>query len=129
LAGRQGRCVDVAAPVKSIAPLLVGSACYGVHFLPDVRSDDDEKRLGQVHLIGGRIELDANAPFDVIRETLLHEVIHAVDYQTRCELTEDQVFRLSMGLATVLARNPHLVSLFLSNDPWRINDPLAAAAD
>ena len=40
------------------------------------------------------------------RETLLHEVLHAVDHAMHCELSEHQVSALSRGLLAVLIDNP-----------------------
>lgn len=53
-----------------------------------------------------RIVLNADNAPETIRETLLHELLHAVDKSVRSGLTEDQVWQIARGLFAVFRGNP-----------------------
>lgn len=52
------------------------------------------------------ILIDKNLQKDCTLETLLHEVIHAIDGETGLSLKEVQIRLLSQGLYDVLKHNP-----------------------
>ena len=47
------------------------------------------------------------------QDTVLHEVIHAVEYGMQLEMEEEQVHSLASGLYAVLRDNPKLVKYLL----------------
>lgn len=47
------------------------------------------------------------------RDTILHEVMHAVDHELHCKLSEPQVRRMATGLLAVLRHNPALVAFLV----------------
>jgi hypothetical protein len=49
------------------------------------------------------------------RDTLLHEVMHAVDHEMHCGMSEPQIRRMATGLLQVLRHNAGLVA-FLTGD-------------
>jgi hypothetical protein len=49
------------------------------------------------------------------RDTLLHEVMHAVDHEMDTDMKEEQIRRMATGLLAVLRQNPALVA-FLTAD-------------
>ena len=49
-------------------------------------------------------------PLESEQDTLLHEVLHAIDEMVDAKLKESQVKRLATGLLAVLKDNPKLVS-------------------
>lgn len=49
-------------------------------------------------------------PLDEKSDTVLHEVIHAVDHQMDTDLTETQVRRIATGLCAVFKDNPKFYS-------------------
>jgi hypothetical protein len=49
------------------------------------------------------------------RDTLLHEILHAVDHEMNCRMSEPQIRRMATGLLAVLRHNPALVA-FLTGD-------------
>lgn len=53
-----------------------------------------------------KIVVSTAQPLDNIKDTLLHEVLHAVDYCMATKLTEDQVAALATGLLAVFLDNP-----------------------
>lgn len=42
-------------------------------------------------------------------DTLLHEVMHAIDHEMHCSMSEPQIRRMATGLLAVLRDNPALV--------------------
>ena len=68
--------------------------------------------LSPTHALGyndvriGIIQYDSKAKLDVIKDTLLHEIIHVVDFDCQSEMTERQVHCLATGLYSVLKDNP-----------------------
>lgn len=45
-----------------------------------------------------------------LADTLLHEVLHAIDYTLNMDLTEHQIHVLAAALYAVIADNPELIS-------------------
>ena len=56
-----------------------------------------------------KIVVSTTQPLDNVKDTLLHEVLHAVDYCMATKLTEDQVAALATGLLAVFLDNPELM--------------------
>ena len=54
------------------------------------------------------IELSPHELNEELKEAVVHEVIHDIDYQLCLELDEDQVHALSSGLYHALRANPHM---------------------
>lgn len=53
-----------------------------------------------------KITISTSQPEENIKDTFLHEVLHAVDYCMATKLTEDQVASLATGLLVVFLDNP-----------------------
>ena len=47
---------------------------------------------------------------DQTRETLLHEVMHAVEHQMNLQITEENIRQLSVGLYAMLKDNPRFAA-------------------
>jgi len=64
--------------------------------------------VGSVNVEAGLILMKRGLSYDEARETLLHELIHAVDIKTAGgrQLSERRVSRISACLFQVLASNP-----------------------
>lgn len=67
--------------------------------------DELEGALGETLTHRQLIRMQKGTPADTERETLLHEVIHAVDESLSLQLTEHQVHALACGLYAVLRDN------------------------
>jgi hypothetical protein len=52
------------------------------------------------------IQVSIHQPPDALKDTLLHEIIHAIDYQMQLGLKERQVHCLASGLVAVFLDNP-----------------------
>ncbi len=59
-----------------------------------------------------RISLMEDQPEEHMLDTLMHELVHALDYEMGIGLKEKQVAKLGTGLAHLLCENPKLRSLF-----------------
>ena len=46
---------------------------------------------------------------DQLRDTILHECLHGIDYAMQTRLKERQIHALATGLYAFLSENPHLV--------------------
>ena len=68
--------------------------------------------LGQTVLKKGKIKILPDMHRDFTAETLLHEVIHCIDYSTNLDLTEEQVLVLAPALQEVLRNNPIFWRMF-----------------
>lgn len=60
--------------------------------------------------------LDPESPVDLIRETLLHEIMHGISDELDLGLEEKQISRLSAVLFHVLNCNPALVDYLLAEE-------------
>jgi len=64
------------------------------------------KDFGTVDYDRGRIFLRPKQSVDQARDTLLHEVLHAIDHTYSLELSEHQVRVLATSLRSVFSSNP-----------------------
>jgi len=84
--------------------LKIGSLTYEVDILPFIRDDEGHEALGRCDTdkLNIIISQDTNIPTPRI---LLHEVIHAIDYEYGLELVESQVRILANALYQVINDN------------------------
>ena len=99
--------------------IYVGNRIFKVSEIKDGSMVDD---LGEVIFSIGKINLAPNQTTDCLEDTLLHEVIHAIDYvygATGTYLTEEQAVRVTGGLLTVLndPRNKKFLDFLLKRKP------------
>ena len=64
------------------------------------------KEFGECDSHAGVIRLRPNQTEDQARDTLLHEVVHALDHVWSLNLTENQTRMLATGLRAVFTANP-----------------------
>jgi hypothetical protein len=80
----------------------------------------DEKDSCGDHDMGVlEIKIKASMHQDVIAETLLHELTHAIEEQLDLGMREKQVHGLSVGMFQVLRENPSIVAFLLERAPKR----------
>ena len=65
-----------------------------------------QREFGWCYYVKGDIFLRPNQSEDQARDTLLHEVIHAIDNVDSLNLSEEQVRRIATGLRAVFTSNP-----------------------
>ena len=75
----------------------------------DVDKVDDEDSSGEQRRDQQLIKVKAGQHPETLRETLLHELIHAIEEQLGLDMKERQVHSLAIGLFQVLRENPALV--------------------
>lgn len=73
---------------------------------------DDEDSLGECNDVLQRILVKAGQRPDQAMDTVLHEIVHAIDYQMHLSLTERQVHCVASGLTAVFLENPRLSELW-----------------
>lgn len=73
-----------------------------------------------------KIMVVTTQPEDNIKDTLLHEVLHAVDYCMATKLTEDQVAALATGLLAVFLDNPELMEFLNARSDVAERNPRAS---
>lgn len=66
----------------------------------------------------GCIIIDDNLSPTMSAETVLHEVIHAIEYASRLEFEETEIWLLARGLYSVLKSNAQLLEMIgVCNEP------------
>lgn len=78
---------------------------------PDVLSDGDTR--GRWNSSKCTIHYRADGSIDDVKDTVFHEVLHAIDYTAQLELTERQVHALSGLVLAVCRDNPDLINWLL----------------
>lgn len=78
--------------------------------------DDMGDKLGEHDSTQQVITLLASQHQEAIRDTLLHEVIHAVSDAMNLDLREKQVASLATGLVQIFRNNPHFLQ-FIATRP------------
>lgn len=94
-----------------VTAVVVQGKPYTVTELPAVNLSDDYGRCASREL---SIQIARNQAPAQLRDTLLHEVIHALSFELHLELEERQVHVLASGLLDTLRRNPELAMFLLS---------------
>lgn len=82
---------------------------YRVEPVPEM--DDD---CGACYDSKQLIKISEDLAQELAQDTLLHEVIHAVDFQMHTNLKERQVSALASGLTAVFKENPEFVKYILA---------------
>jgi hypothetical protein len=70
----------------------------------------DADLVGECDTDNQVIRVREGQPLETEQDTLLHELLHAVDEAVDSKLKESQVKRLATGLLAVLKENPNLVA-------------------
>lgn len=83
---------------------------YEVHVIPGFEN------CGECIDMKQQIKLQADMPLTLEQDTLLHEVIHALDFGMKLHMKERQVSALASGLIGVFRDNPAFVQ-YLSQQP------------
>jgi len=73
-----------------------------------------EGDYGECHADQCTIEVATYQCDEQKRDTLLHEVLHAVDHEMHCSMSEAQTRRMATGLLAVLRQNPEFAAFLLA---------------
>jgi hypothetical protein len=94
------RVPQVISPPKEVR--ILGKA-YEVQVVPGFED------CGECFDMKQQIKLQAEMPTTLEQDTLLHEVIHALDFNMKLNMKERQVSALAAGLIGVFRDNPSFV--------------------
>jgi hypothetical protein len=72
---------------------------------------------GEYDLEKNLISIAVGLPHDEARDTLLHELTHAVEKQLNCHIPEDKLRLIVTGLYAVMKDNPRLVTYLFEEEP------------
>lgn len=87
---------------------------FQVHVLEDgILGGSD---LGGVNNVRCQIQLSAAQDSQQMRDTLIHEIIHAVDYAVAAGLEERQVHAIASGMYAVIRDNERLIEYLTGSD-------------
>lgn len=84
---------------------------YKIEVIPDFEN------CGECHDNKQVIKLQADMPLALEQDTLLHEIIHALDYSMKLNMKERQVSAAASGLIAVFRDNPRFVSYLFQQPP------------
>lgn len=73
-------------------------------------------KLGMVDFAKNRIYLAPNDNPEIVQETLLHEIIHAISFALGLKLSERKVTALSSGLYAVMMDNGYKIQINFEKD-------------
>ena len=81
-----------------------------------LHADDGAEADGLFDRAKKLIQVAAGQTHDDERETLLHEILHALEVQMDAEIPEAKLRQLAVGLYAALKDNPRLVAYLLEED-------------
>ena len=96
--------------------IKVGGFIYRVQVVPHISETDSKVQTGVIDYLASEIRLLDKEGWQARRQTLVHEVIHAIlTYcgQYEANNNEEMIDALSNGLFQVLRENPELVNYLL----------------
>lgn len=88
--------------LKPFSVRVIGKT-YDIHYKTTMEEEDD---LGEFDPALQKITIKKGQPLETEQDTLLHEVMHAVDSELNLNLSEKQVRGLATGILAVLKDNP-----------------------
>jgi hypothetical protein len=97
---------------KRLPDLKIGGHTVRVHLQRNLIKDE---AAAGMYIASGDIYLDASLPPEQLKETLLHECIHACEHIYGLRLPERTVRELGIGLHQMLGSYLHMPTL----KPWR----------
>ena len=80
---------------------------YDIHWVSGKPLDEDD--LGELDPTLQKISIRKGQPWEQEQDTLLHEVVHAVDCELSLNMKESQVHGVATGILAVLKDNPKLM--------------------
>jgi hypothetical protein len=101
----------------SLPPARIGATLYPFRYVPGLNDSDGHPLLGQCDTTATLIELEPDQSLQRLRDTVLHECIHAM--ATAADLgdentEEDWAARLTPYLLDFMRRNPSLLEWLLT---------------
>lgn len=85
--------------------LIIGGKVYKLECEDQLTDADGEHCLGMTSVVKQIIRLSAGSGLHTLKDTLLHEALHAMDYNAGTKLTEEQVHVLAGAILDFLWSN------------------------
>lgn len=82
----------------------------------EIIDDDGDAVLGMYTQRNKLIQIQTGQTHDDERETVLHEILHALEEQMNAEIPEAKLRQLAVGLYAALKDNPRLVDYLLEEE-------------
>jgi hypothetical protein len=89
----------------SLDALKVMGVDYNIVYENKLRSEEDEKLLGQAVMDKVAIMIEKDMPQQLKEITILHELLHVIDISIESKLKENQVEKLSRAFYAFLHEN------------------------
>lgn len=101
------------SPATDLPPetVTVLGKTFDIHLLEPDESEDED---GSMMLAEQRINIRLQPATEYNSDTMLHELIHAVDEMMLLKLKENQVHHLSLGLISIFKQNKELMEWMLN---------------
>lgn len=100
--------MPVQTPALPVEIKIIGKT-YKVEPVPEM---DDE--CGACYDSKQLIKISEDLPQELSQDTLLHEVMHAIDFQMHTNMKERQISAMAAGLTAVFKENPTFVKYLLA---------------
>lgn len=103
-------------PKESICPVPhVGVIGRRFSIVP-MKDAEDPENDGRTYMQQQLIQYRPHEGISHTKDTVLHEILHAIDESLGCGMTEAQVAVMTTGIIAVLKTNPELTSWILKED-------------
>ena len=102
--------------IKRPERVKVISKRFTIHYVPEGTGELSEEKMGLCDTFHQNIWVQDDLKEDTQRETLVHEVLHAISDEMRLELTEQQVAGAAIGILAVLMDNPSFAKFLLKKE-------------
>lgn len=104
----------MANPVERPKRIKVGAKRYDIEFVSQV---DEAKSLGECDYLSQTLLVCEGQAHEGERDSLMHEICHAIDDNQQTGLKERQVHMMATGILQVLHDNPSLVKYLCEQRP------------
>ena len=103
--------------IKRPERIKIISKRFNIKYVPEGTEGLPESDSGQCDSLNQQILIQDDLKYDTQKETLLHEVFHAVSTEMLAvELTEEQVLGMAKGILAVLMDNPTFARFLLKKE-------------
>lgn len=102
--------------IKLPARIKIISKRFTIEYVPEGKGGLPEELQGQCDSLNQQILIQEDLKYDTQKETLMHEVLHAISDEMNLDLTEAQVSGGSKGILAVLIDNPSFARYLVSKE-------------
>ena len=99
--------------IKRPDRIKIISKRFTIEYQPEGSADLDPGHSGECRTLEQRILIEEGQKPDTQKDTILHEVLHAISDEMELDLSEEQVTGASKGILAVLMDNPSFARYLL----------------